>query len=211
MIVTYGSARTYAHASWDCSQAGHGAASRGYVLTTRPADVAAPDRMQLRRSRSVERLPFAQLGARRSRMMERLGLLPITDAVVRQRALTELEARVQNWWGGALPPVSRFADAPPNARPAVLAADPAELWIVGAISPSGQPAIFGVEAGGASAPWITPVSFRSMSPDCAPLLDDAAALCRHTNGGGGSPLVERAGRFFTDFEADAGQALAVVK
>ncbi len=157
----------------------------------------------------MERLPFAQLGAERSAMMERLRQLPIADEVVRQRAVAELGRGVENWWGGALPPITRFADTPSRRRPVVLAADPAELWIARAISPA-RPAMFGVEANGSVYTVDATGRFQIFVTGLSRLLDEAADICRHVNDGGKFLLVERGRRFFIGLDADDAQAVVHV-
>ncbi|MCV6999257.1 hypothetical protein [Mycolicibacterium alvei] len=92
----------------------------------------------------------------------------------------------------------------------MLAADPVELWILRAISPKARPAVFGVEANGAVSTVDLTGRYQIFVSGLSRLLDEAADVCRHINGGGGFLLVERGGRFFTDLEADTDQALAVV-
>ncbi|MEX3654815.1 hypothetical protein ABFW14_12100 [Mycolicibacterium fortuitum] len=157
----------------------------------------------------MKRLPFAQLAAERSKMVERLRQLPIADDGVRQRAMAVLERRVENWWGGALAPTTQFSDVPPRVRPAVLAPDPVELWILRAISPNARPAVFGVDADGAVCTVDRTGRYQIFVSGLSVLLDEASDICRHINGGGGFLLVERGGRFFTDLEADMDQALVV--
>lgn len=142
-------------------------------------------------------------------MMERLRQLPIADEVVRQRAVADLGRAVENWWGGALPPITRFADTPVQGRPVVLAAHPAELWIVRAISPA-RPAMFRVEANGAVCTVDATGRFHIFVTGLSRLLDEAADICRHVNGGGKFLLVERGRRFFIGLDADDTPALVHV-
>ena len=155
----------------------------------------------------MERLPFAQLNSERSKMMERLRQMPIADRGVRLRAINELETRVQNWWGGDLPPLSQHVVTPPNRHPVDLPADPAEVWIVRAISPTSRPAVFGVKKDGAVYTVDSTGQYQMFVTGLSSLLDQAADLCRLNNNG--SELLERDGRFYTSFNEER-QALAVV-
>ncbi|WP_131828840.1 hypothetical protein [Mycolicibacterium conceptionense] len=106
--------------------------------------------------------------------------------------------------------MTRFADRPPRDRPAVLAAEPVELWILRAISPNSRPAMFGVEVDGAVCTADRTGRYQIFVSGLSRLLDEAADACRLINGGGRLLLVERGGRFFASLEADGDQALAVV-
>lgn len=97
----------------------------------------------------------------------------------------------------------------PRDSPASLAADAAELWLLRAISPNARPAAFGVEANGAVCTVDRTCRYQIFVSGLSRLLDEAADVCRHINGGGGFLLVERSGQFFTDLDNGA-QALVVV-
>ncbi|UBV13917.1 hypothetical protein [Mycolicibacterium fortuitum] len=105
--------------------------------------------------------------------------------------------------------MTRFSDVPPRDRPAVLPTDPVELWILRAVSSKARPSVFGVEADGAVCTVDRTGRYQIFVSGLSRLLDEAADVCRHINGGGGFLLVERGGRFFTDLDTDIEQALVV--
>jgi hypothetical protein len=151
----------------------------------------------------VERIPFGKLETERANMLRRLMSQSWPDPAVRERAVTQMEDRLSRWWGGALPPQSRltFGRSENRTVPKTVAADPAELLIVRAISTTVGTAMFGVSDDGAvftsdtQTGW-SPKGFRVYVSELSPLLDDAAAVFHQIQGGKGGLFFERDGRFF---------------
>ena len=134
-------------------------------------------------------------------MLRRLKAQAVPDAALHQRAVADLAPRLDTWWGGSLPPLSRFSDSPPAKMPTALPADPVELLIVRAISSTVGVAMFGVTADGAvfttdNGAWDED-SRALFVTNLSPLLDEATDIFHHLTGAAGGRFIEHDGRFFT--------------
>lgn len=127
----------------------------------------------------MQRIPFAELATERSVMLRRLKAQPVPDAALHERAITEMERRLDTWWGGPLPPLSSYDESPPTKLPVVITAHPIELLIVRAISPAREPAAFGISSNGAPYVMDTEVGYQVFVTGLSPVLDQTSDICRH--------------------------------
>ena len=105
----------------------------------------------------------------------------------------ELKRRLETWWGGSLPPLSRFSDKPPRKLPVALTADPEELPIVRALAAGDRLPTFGVTSAGAvfttdDGAWHAD-SRAVFITGLSPLLDELTDIFHHATG-------DEGGRFY---------------
>lgn len=149
----------------------------------------------------VDRIPFAKLAEERLKMLRRLELQTVRDAALHQRATAELADRLDNWWGGALRPLTPFSEMPPPTGPVSTPADPMELLIVRAIGSIGEAVAFGVAPDGGvfvtnTGSWTD--GRAVFVAGISSLLDQATDIFSQLTDGTGGRFVERDGRFFAD-------------
>lgn len=144
------------------------------------------------------RIPFAQLEAQRTLMLQRLQSMDVQDAALHQTAITELNHRVRSWWGGSLPPLSQFADVPKTqlSIPVKVRTNKVELLIVRAISASAEPAEFGVTPEGAVFTIEPEGGYQVFATSLSDLLDDATDVLSTLTDGIGGQYFEHNGSFF---------------
>lgn len=145
------------------------------------------------------KLSFQDLEQQRTKMALRLRSFNVPDIRLHSRATVELQKRLDDWLGNALPPLSRFADVDPRtvALPVRVTAHPLELLIVRAlgagkdigefdVSPAGVPYVVDPENGQ-----------RVFLSGLSPLLDEATDIFRCCYPDGGE-FSEHNGHFITD-------------
>ena len=147
----------------------------------------------------MDRMPFGQVQAERSKMLTRLQGMRVPDSVLHQRAVAVFSSRLDQWMGIAAAPLTRFAEKKPWRLPATLTADPVELLIAQAISES-YPPTFGVMADGAVLTTDNGLWDESghavFVTGLSRVLDEAADVFRHHTQGGGGRFFESGGGFY---------------